>query len=366
MNKSLKKKLNKIKKDETIDQIKDGALPFLNEKKLDNFILSCKEKDDGILKVKSLPWLIILEPTNVCNLRCPLCPTGLELSERKKGIANIDHVKKFLYSVKDHCIQLHLQAWGEPTLHKKLCEIISYCKELGLYTYMSTNFSLNYKEGYIEKLVKSGLSHIHIDIDGMTQDVYSKYRKRGNLDVVFQNLEGLCKIKEKNNLEYPKIELAMLAMKQNEHQHQDFLKLKNKFKVDSLKIGNIQYNPNTISEYLPENKKYIYKSYESGNANTNSSTDKEIKKCNWPWSGFVVNYSGDISACCIVDDPNSDFGNVFEEGVAKIWNNKYYISSRAEFVDQNKIITNTICNICKNQTHSKNLNRLGSSFAIKK
>ena len=80
----------------------------------------------------------------------------------------------------------------------------------------------------------------------------------------------------------------------------------------------------------------------------------------------MVNYSGDISACCIVDDPNSDFGNVFKESIEKVWNNDYYISSRAEFVDREKILVNTICNICKNETHSKNLKRLGSSFAIKK
>ena len=366
MKKNFEIKLKRIKEDGTIKQIRDAAIPFLSEKKIDNFILSCEEKQHGTLNVKSLPWLIILEPTNVCNLRCPLCPTGLELSERKRGIADINEVKKFLYSIKDHCIQLHLQAWGEPTLHKKLCEIISYCKELGIYTYMSTNFSLKYKEGFLEKLVTSGLSYLHIDLDGLTQEVYSMYRKRGDVNIVLNNLEQVCKIKEEKKLDYPKIELAMLAMKQNEHQHEEFLKLKERFKVDQLKIGNIQYNPNLITEYLPKNKKYIYKSYENGEADTNSSTVSEQKRCNWPWSGFVVNYSGDISACCIIDDPHSDFGNVFKDGVKKIWNNDYYVSARAEFVDRNQIKINTICNVCKNETHSKDLKRLGSSFAIKK
>ena len=366
MSKNLKTKLDKIKNDGTIKQIRDAAIPFLTEKKIDNFILSNEEKNKGVLKVKSLPWLIILEPTNVCNLRCPLCPTGLELSKRKKGIANVEDVKKFLFSIKDHCIQIHLQNWGEPTLHKKLCEIISYCTGLGLYTYMSSNFALKYKEGFLEKLVDSGLSYLHIDIDGMTQDVYSKYRKRGDLNNVFDNLEKVCKIKKENNLEYPKIEIAMLAMKQNEHQHNDFLKLRDKYDVDSIKIGNIQYNPNLGTEFLPKNKKYIYKSYETGEADTKSSTDIEKKICNWPWSGFVVNYSGDISACCIIDDPDSDFGNVFKHGVKKIWNNEHYISSRAEFFDKTKISVKTICNICKGETHSPKLKRIGSSFAIKK
>ena len=49
------------------------------------------------------------------------------------------------------------------------------------------------------------------------------------------------------------------------------------------------------------------------------------KKCHWPWSGFVINYDGNISACCIVDDPKSDFENVFKDDLMKVWNNKYFI-----------------------------------------
>ena len=37
----------------------------------------------------------------------------------------------------------------------------------------------------------------------------------------------------------------------------------------------------------------------------------------------------------------------------KVWRNK------------KEITKNTICNICKNQTHSKRLSRVGKTFAIK-
>ena len=48
-----------------------------------------------------------------------------------------------------------------------------------------------------------------------------------------------------------------------------------------------------------------------------------------------------------------------------IWNNKEYISSRSEFADKSEITKKTICNVCKNQTHSKRLNRVSKSFSIK-
>ena len=177
MSEKLSIKLEYIKKKGYIQHISPEAIPFLTEKKIDNFILACEEEEKGILEVKSLPYHIVLEPTNACNLRCPLCPTGLELSDRKKGIAKLNEIKNFLYSIKDTCVHVYLQNWGEPTLHKNICEIISYCNELGLWSHVSTNFSLKYKDGFLKKLMKSGLSFIHIDIDGTTQEVYSEYRK---------------------------------------------------------------------------------------------------------------------------------------------------------------------------------------------
>ena len=58
--------------------------------------MACEEEKEGKLMLKSLPYNIVLEPTNVCNLKCPLCPTGLNLSERRKGMADIGKIKKFI------------------------------------------------------------------------------------------------------------------------------------------------------------------------------------------------------------------------------------------------------------------------------
>jgi len=93
--------------------------------------------------------------------------------------------------------------------------------------------------------------------------------------------------------------------------------------------------------------------------------DEEIKQCNWPWSGIVINPDGGVNPCCIIDDPNSDFGNTNNNSIKEIWNNENYVSARSEFGNKKEITKNTICNICKNQTHSKRLSRVSKSFALK-
>ena len=135
--------------------------------------------------------------------------------------------------------------------------------------------------------------------------------------------------------------------------------------VDYVQVDKIQHNPNMDEKWLPKNKDLIYSSYEGGKASSKSSTEKNINPCIWPWSGIVINWDGNVSPCCIVDDPESDFNNIKNVEISKIWNSEEYISSRSEFGDRKEITKETICNICKNETHSKRLNRVSTSFAIK-
>ena len=57
------------------------------------------------------------------------------------------------------------------------------------------------------------------------------------------NLEEIIKIKKDKGLNKPVLEVAMLAMRQDEHQHNEFMSFK-KYNVDVVKIDKIQHNPN--------------------------------------------------------------------------------------------------------------------------
>ena len=276
-----------------------------------------------------------------------------------------DVFKKIIDEGEEVFIEAHLYNWGEPTLNKHLIKMLNYCKEKKIWTRISTNLSLKYKEGYLEELLLSGLNLLHVDVDGIDQEVYEKYRKKGNLDLVFENLKKIKEIKKEKKLKDPIIELAMLAMKQNEHQHKKFLSMKEYFGANEMKIDKIQHNPNMDKKWLPDNPELIYKTYDGGVAPSNSAMENEIKQCHWPWSGIVINPDGFVNPCCIIDDPKADFENINNKKIFDIWNSKEYISSRSEFSDKTEITKKTICNICKNQTHSKKINRVSSSFAIK-
>ena len=328
---------------------------FLTQTKLDNFLLARKEEDEKKLRLKSKPYHFVIEPTNVCNLHCPLCSTGINAETREKGTLTLEKFKKLIDQIKDVALELYLQNWGESTLVKSLPDMIKYATENKVFVNLSTNFSINYSEDFLEKLMTSGLGKLVIDVDGTTQETYEQYRINGKLDIVLENTRKAVKYKKENNLKFPIITTKMLVMKHNEHQIDDFKELSKALDVDQMELNNIQINPNTAKSWLPDNPEFRYASYEQSG---------KVEPCHWPWSGFVVNWNGDVAPCCIVDDSESDFGNILDDGLEKIWNNEYYISARSEFSNEKEITKPTICNVCKNDTHNPNLFRVGDTFSI--
>src|SRR5690554_7308826 len=69
---------------------------------------------------------------------------------------------------------------GAPFLHPDFLELIKEAHQRNIYTATSTNahFITSKKA---EEIVQSGLDRLIISIDGLTQDTYEQYRRKGEL-----------------------------------------------------------------------------------------------------------------------------------------------------------------------------------------
>ena len=155
-------------------RIYDIPEEFRNEAKHDNFILAKKEEEEKLLVLKSKPYQIDIEPTNICNLHCPLCSTGVGAETRKKGLMNFENFKNLVDQIENFVLQLSLQNWGESTLIKDFPKMIQYASKRKIFTRLSTNFSVDYTEEFFKEYMTSGLGRLVIDLDGTTQSVYEK------------------------------------------------------------------------------------------------------------------------------------------------------------------------------------------------
>ena len=72
----------------------------------------------GLSKAIGMPKLITIEPTNHCNLKCPLCPTGVGDTSVEYGLLKLDEYKKIVDVFGKWAQSVNLFFWGEPILNK--------------------------------------------------------------------------------------------------------------------------------------------------------------------------------------------------------------------------------------------------------
>lgn len=120
---------------------------------------------------------VVLELTNRCNLRCPVCfASAGETPVKEPSLADISRQYDMLM---EHGGPFNIQlSGGEPTMRDDLPEIIRLGREKG-FTFFQLNTNglrLAREPGYAEILKNAGLNTVFLQFDGITDDVYLALR----------------------------------------------------------------------------------------------------------------------------------------------------------------------------------------------
>lgn len=166
----------------------------------------------------------MIEPTNVCNLECPTCPTGTGRISPKPpmSLERFDAVVKALVP---RLVTLALWNFGEPLLHRDLPAIIARAKAAGVRVVkVSSNAHfLNGERG--RKLLASGLDVLILCVDGASEETYQVFRKGGSFRRVADQIAWICAEKKRRGLRRPDIHLQFIAMRHNEHELDEIRRL---------------------------------------------------------------------------------------------------------------------------------------------
>jgi MoaA/NifB/PqqE/SkfB family radical SAM enzyme len=141
-------------------------------------------------KLKSMPVAYGIDICNVCNLKCPLCPTGTDCTKRKKQIMTFENYKIIFDKIKNYAFTVNLYNWGEPFLNKDFIKILEYSKKNKTGVLLSTNLNFM-KDEIIDSMIKLKLDKIVVSLDGASQETYEKYRRGGDFERVVLNLKKL-------------------------------------------------------------------------------------------------------------------------------------------------------------------------------
>jgi len=342
--------LHNNKYGDDLDIVPDFAV--LPRHKYDNIQRALSEYRNQEVVTRSMPAYYHIGLTDHCNLRCRLCPTGKMDRTESRGFIDFEFYTGLVDQIAQYGIVLWLTGWGEPTLHPKLASCIRYAADRGLYTYIASNFSLEYDDDFFLGLIDSGLTRLHLDLDGMTQESYSKYRIGGSIDLVKKNIDRLIRANGTNKLS---VEIAMISMRHNEHEITDFQNFCHERSISLCRLGRLQINPNIALDWLPKNPDLRYNNY--------LEADSPSADCPRLYFNMTLRWDGGVPPCCLAYGRINDIGNARQDCLADIWNNEMFQSARGAFAGQTNS-HRTLCHLCRNNLGSHNAPHYQDTFAV--
>ncbi|HJO47785.1 MAG TPA: radical SAM protein, partial [Candidatus Scalindua sp.] len=164
------------------------------------------------------PAKITIESGNICNLRCPLCPTGQKDASASKGLLSFSDFKKIIDEIGKNLLLIRLYNWGEPLLNKELIKMVEYANKHRIAVKISTNLSFPIEDAQAEALINANLQKIYISCDGASNSTYPKYHIDGDFNRVMSNMNLLLKKKRQLRNNYTGIIWLFHVFSHNEHE----------------------------------------------------------------------------------------------------------------------------------------------------
>lgn len=316
---------------------------------LNSFFRSVQKRHSD--KLLYLPTKISIETGNICNLSCPLCPTAdKEQNGVKKGFMTFESFKVIFDKIAPFVKTIDLFSWGEPFLNKDVGKMIAYArkKKPKLRIFIDSNMN-HISEEQIDALVRHGLDVLKVSCDGVSQEIYEKYRVGGSVDRVVENMGRVLRKKAELKSGKPAVVWKYLVFKHNrsevEAARREAERMGVAFEVSGMRVDcgkeifeKVENSVERDKGWIPDDPEYNnYKDLGAG---------KDF--CEKPWRTMTINWDGDIVPCgAIYDCACYSFGNLLRDDFAQVWNGKKFVQARRTISGKEKADPDMICSICK-------------------
>ncbi|MBU1106863.1 MAG: SPASM domain-containing protein [Candidatus Riflebacteria bacterium] len=281
------------------------------------------------LKRTSQPHLHQIEPTNACPYSCVMCPRASKMT-RPVGYMSMNLFCKVIDEVKTYAKKIlakevELFHFGESLLHPEIVEMTTYAANAGL----NTVLSVNAPEFTIDKaaaLFKAGADKIIISLDGYDHDSYKRFRgSHADYEKAVKNISevALMHVRDKHAT---KLVVRMIVINENIDRAVEF---KKKWQGHGLEVD--------LREFFPWGEKEMV---DLGNFEKYPA----FMPCPFPWQYLVVQWNGDVVACCRDYNGKNVMGNVADSSLQDIWNGPAYDHFRKCMADAS--YADSICQHC--------------------
>lgn len=282
------------------------------------------------------PFLVDIEITNHCNLKCVFC--GRHLMTRKKGYISEGLFKKVVDECDRHATPVRFIRWGESFLHPQIMSFIAYVKiEKSIPLHITTN-GLCLDEVKLRQLVDLKLDSIVFSFQGATPKEYGIMRNNNRYEELKANILKLVQIR--GNKKQPYIQISTTVMDEPDNEISNFVNYWGSI-VDFIRVGktNLAY-----VHLLQDGRTEVVRKLKKL---AKRETIKEVYiPCKEVYQKLSVNYDGSVSACCTDFDNTMVVGDLKSYSLEEIWNGSPSLKAFRILLDNMQHSSLTLCRLC--------------------
>jgi MoaA/NifB/PqqE/SkfB family radical SAM enzyme len=245
-----------------------------------------------------IPVTAQVEPTNICNLRCPLCATHFEDADRPRTMLPFETFRSFIDELGGSLLLIVMWCWGEPLLNPDIYRMIRYARDHGVLCHLSSNMNVPLTDEQARSLVASGLESLVVAADAVSQHTYQAYRVGGSIDQVVENTRKIVTAKKALQSETPKVTLRAVAMRHNEAEIPKLAEMAEELGVDYFSVKST-FLPATVKSEVRRRfapKTVDLQRYRSGSRRTGIPSRSRFK-CVRPWKRLTLLATGEVVPC---------------------------------------------------------------------
>ena len=264
------------------------------------------------------PPYLLIEPVSACNLRCSFCFQIDKSFTRKPYMGVIDF--EFFKKVVDQADELQIGAIslasrGEPTMHKKIIEMLEYINQKKNIFELKLNTNGSYlTEKMSHAIFKNNVTQVVISSDHYIKEDYERLRLGSNFEKTVQNVDMLFNVRKKY---YPESITEIRISGVDSEKKLDRDKFKNFWikRSDHVSASYAEERWNTYeNEILPEIK----------------------DPCQFLWDRMYVWFDGKVNPCDNDYKSYLSFGNAKDFNLKELWNNKLISNLRDNHIKENR------------------------------
>jgi radical SAM protein with 4Fe4S-binding SPASM domain len=298
------------------------------------------------LRPLNRPFNMIIELTNYCNLRCPVCPTGAgELSRRPQAIS-VALFERVMEQWGRYLLTIALFAWGEPLLHPQLKKILEIASRYPIVTRLSTNGQNLSDEKVIDALISYPPTYLIVALDGLTDETNAKYRIGARLAPALSGVKRLADWKKEQGKRLPVLHMRYIVMKHNEHELPEVRKFAadHQFELLSIRsLSNIDAADHSSRDAMVPEIKH-YRAVQSDGAISNFT-------CDYPFVFPTMLADGTIVPCDQDYNGQMPLGRVAEDGsLDQLWFGRQASHARKTIRDKSQNLS--FCRNCPYQSRT--------------